>query len=54
MENDPDDFESHYNLCIAFIQAKDKGQAEKLLQTMERMRPGFEDPQGLRTKIRNM
>ncbi len=50
-ELQPEDFELHYNLCIALIHLKRKAEAQSILIKMEALRPGFKDPQKLREKI---
>jgi len=50
-ELQPEDFELHYNLCIALIHLKRKAEAQSILLKMEALRPGFKDPQKLREKI---
>lgn len=54
IDTQPDDFETHYNLCHAYIKLQNKQRALALLAAMEKLRPQFDDPQNLRKRIENL
>ena len=47
----PQDFELHYNLCNAHIILGQKKEAQQVLLHLEKIRPGFNDPQNLRQRL---
>ncbi|MBN1479648.1 tetratricopeptide repeat protein [candidate division KSB1 bacterium] len=54
IEMQPDDFETYYNLCHAYIKLENKQRAGALLSAMEKLRPQFDDPQNLRELYENL
>ena len=54
VELSPDDFESWYNLCNAYIYLGEKEKAQQTLAHMETLRPHFNDPQDLRGRVERL
>ncbi len=51
VQHDPEDFQTFYNLCNGYVQLERKADAQATLRAMEKLRPGFDDPQNLRQKV---
>ena len=51
IELDPVDFETHYNLCNAYVILERKQDAMRLLKALQNLRPGFNDPQDLKNRV---
>jgi tetratricopeptide (TPR) repeat protein len=54
VQDNPDDFQSHYNLCNGYIKLGQKAQAEATIAAMEMIRPNFDDPQNIRQRVAAM
>ncbi|MBN2000018.1 tetratricopeptide repeat protein, partial [candidate division KSB1 bacterium] len=54
VQKDPQDFETSYNLCNAYIHQKNKQKAAESIQVLENLRPNFQDPQNLRERLKQI
>ncbi len=54
VQENPDDFELHYNLCNGYIIMRDKENAQRVINRMEKLRPGFDDPYDLRKRFKEL
>ncbi len=54
VRDNPDDFQTHYNLVNGYITLGQKDQAKATIRQMEKIRPNFNDPQKIRRRVEEM